>query len=53
MGIMKRFLLFSLMLLLVGACADGKVRQYKLQVVKDYPHDTQSYTQGLFFDGGR
>ena len=40
------------MLLLVGACADGKVRQYKLQVVKDYPHDTQSYTQGLFFDGG-
>ena len=50
---MKRFLLFSLMLLLVGACADGKVRQYKLQVVKDYPHDTQSYTQGLFFDGGR
>ncbi|MBR1406976.1 MAG: glutaminyl-peptide cyclotransferase [Bacteroidales bacterium] len=49
---MKRFLLFSLMLLLVGACADGKVRQYKLQVVKDYPHDTQSYTQGLFFDGG-
>ncbi len=41
------------MLLMLGACADGKVRQYKLQVVKDYPHDTQSYTQGLFFDGGK
>ena len=41
------------MLLILGACADGKVRQYKLQVVKDYPHDTQSYTQGLFFDGGK
>ena len=50
---MKRLLVFSLMLLILGACADGKVRQYKLQVVKDYPHDTQSYTQGLFFDGGK
>lgn len=25
--------------------------QYKLQVVKEYPHETDAYTQGLFFDG--
>ena len=49
---MKKILLFILIVLSLNACADGKVRQYKLQVVKDYLHDTQSYTQGIFFDGG-
>jgi glutaminyl-peptide cyclotransferase len=29
------------------------VKQYKVEVVKEYPHDTGAYTQGLFFDGGR
>ena len=50
---MKRILLIFVLLLGIGACAGGKVRQYRLQVVKEYAHDTGSYTQGLFFDGGR
>ena len=49
---MKRFFFFLLTLVCLCCCADGKVRQYRLEVVREYPHDTQSYTQGLFFDGG-
>ena len=44
--------LLLLSLLLPVSCAQGKVRNYRLQVVKDYPHDEQSYTQGLFFHEG-
>ena len=33
-------------------CAGSKVHQYKVQVVKEYPHDPASYTQGLFFYDG-
>ena len=29
-----------------------KVKEYKLQVVETLPHDTRSYTQGLFFHNG-
>ena len=29
-----------------------KVKEYKLQVVESLPHDTRSYTQGLFFHNG-
>ena len=29
------------------------MKYYKLEVVAEYPHDTQSYTQGLFFDNGQ
>jgi len=28
-------------------------KQYKLQVVKEYPHDSKAYTQGLFFHSGK
>lgn len=38
-------------LLLWCSCAGAKVRQYRVEVVKEYPHDVSSYTQGLFFDG--
>ena len=48
---MKRFVIILSMLLGILSCADGKVRQYKVQVVNEYDHDTRSYTQGLFFDG--
>ena len=34
------------------SCAEAKVRQCKLQVVKEYPHDELSYTQGLSFWNG-
>lgn len=30
----------------------AKVERYKVEVVKAYPHDTGSYTQGLFWHGG-
>ena len=41
----------ALTLMCVGCAA--RVKQYKVEVVKDYPHDTGAYTQGLFFSGGR
>ncbi len=46
-------------LLIAGLCAavsagcQAKVTQYKVKVVKEYPHDTAAYTQGLFYDGGQ
>lgn len=39
--------------LVASSCAQGKVRQYKVKVVKEYPHDEMSYTQGLFFQGDK
>ena len=44
-------LLISLLGLL--SCADAKVKEYTLEVVAEYPHDTGSYTQGLFFHEGQ
>ena len=35
------------------SCSEPKVREYKLEVVAEYPHDTGSYTQGLFFHEGQ
>lgn len=46
--------IFLTVLFLTLACGcTAKVRQYKLTVVKEYPHDESSFTQGLFFDGGK
>jgi glutamine cyclotransferase len=47
---MKRI---AVILLLVAAvsCGTTKVREYRVHVVKEYPHDVTSYTQGLFFHG--
>ncbi len=39
--------------LLLFSCADAKVREYRLEVLAEYPHDTDAYTQGLFFHEGR
>ena len=36
-----------------ASSCEAKVRQYKVKVVKEYPHDEMSYTQGLFFQGDR
>ncbi len=46
-------ILLPLVLALVCAGCSARVKQYKVEVVKEYPHDTGAYTQGLFFDGGR
>lgn len=35
------------------SCGSGKVRRHKVEVMATYPHDTLSYTQGLFFEDGR
>ena len=35
------------------SCSEAKVREYKLEIVAEYPHDTDSYTQGLFFHDGQ
>ena len=35
------------------SCAEGPVKHYTLEVVAEYPHDTRSYTQGLFFNDGQ
>lgn len=34
------------------SCADAKVREYTVKVIKEYPHDSEAYTQGLFFHDG-
>ena len=53
---MKRLIqyaaLAALCLTLCAGCA-ARVKHYKVEVVREYPHDTKAYTQGLFFDGGR
>ena len=38
--------------LLFASCGDKPVKEYRLEVVNTYPHDTESYTQGLFFHDG-
>lgn len=40
-------------LLICSGCAGAKVRQYKAEIVREYPHDIHSYTQGLFFHQGK
>lgn len=40
------------MALLVCACSNAQVKEYKVKVVGEYPHDVHAYTQGLFFHDG-
>ena len=47
----KRLILIALALAVLVSC-QGKVKKYRLNVIKEYPHDTSSYTQGLFFHDG-
>ena len=47
---MKKFWLIALLVAAVS-CGCAKVQNYKVRVVKEYPHDITSYTQGLFFHG--
>lgn len=52
---MKRIVKYLLAAAACLSCAGcgARVRQYKVEVVAEYAHDTKAYTQGLFFDGGR
>lgn len=45
---MKKILLIVIATLALTNC-DAKVKEYKIKVVKDYPHDVSAYTQGLYF----
>ena len=38
--------------LLACACSQAQVKEYRVKVVKEYPHRTDAYTQGLFFHDG-
>ena len=45
--------LFTIAVILLAACAPSqKVARYGISVEQEYPHDTLSYTQGLFFADG-
>jgi len=49
----RLYLLISVFAVALLCCScEAKVKEYKVKVVKEYPHDTGSYTQGLFFHGG-
>ena len=50
---MRRIISVIVVSMLLLSCADASVKEYKLQVVAEYPHDTESYTQGLFFHDGQ
>lgn len=50
---MKRLILsLAALALCLSACSAPGVRKYGVKVVREYPHDTKAYTQGLFFDNG-
>lgn len=48
-----RNIVVAFLSLLCCGCAGAKVKPYKVEVVKEYSHDTESYTQGLFFHNGQ
>ena len=49
---MKQMLLILMLPFMLISCTEPKVKEYRLEVVAEYPHDTDSYTQGLFFHEG-
>ena len=49
---MRNFITALFATFILVSCADATVRHYVVEVVAEYPHDTDSYTQGLFFHNG-
>ena len=49
---MKHIISICVCLLCSILSCSAKVERYKIEVVKAYPHDTGSYTQGLFWHDG-
>ena len=49
---MKKFVALMAVLAFLASCTEAKLKEYKLEIVAEYPHDTESYTQGLFFHDG-
>ena len=53
MTMRRIYLVLSILATALLCCAcETTVKEYKVKVVKEYPHYTDSYTQGLFFHGG-
>ena len=50
--LLGKIALLLLAFLPAAACSNAQVKEYRVKVVKEYPHDVQSYTQGLFFHNG-
>ena len=46
---MARFVYILLISFLFAGCGEKTVKEYNVEVLQTYPHDTDSYTQGLFF----
>lgn len=45
-------IVFLISITMLFSCADAKVKEYSLEIVAEYPHDTEAYTQGLFIHDG-
>ena len=45
-------LILPILLCCLCSCTGAQVKQYKVKVVKEYPHSRDAYTQGLFFNRG-
>ena len=50
---MIRFIYIFLLSVICAACGEKAVKEYTVEVIGTYPHDTESYTQGLFFHEGQ
>lgn len=50
---MRSVIAAVLMSIFLLSCSDAKVKVYGIEVVAEYPHDTDAYTQGLYFDEGK
>jgi glutamine cyclotransferase len=48
----SRIALLSSLCLFLCACSGAQVKQYRVKVLKEYPHQRDAYTQGLFFHEG-
>ena len=51
-NILSALLVPVLLMSLVCTSCQAKIKQYKIKVVNEYPHDRHAYTQGLFFYKG-
>ena len=49
---MRKFFTVFAMVFVLFSCAEATVKEYKIEIIAEYPHDTDSYTQGLFFHEG-
>ena len=50
---MIRFIYIFLLSVICAECGEKAVKEYTVEVIGTYPHDTESYTQGLFFHEGQ